>query len=745
MRPIVPFVVSLCSAAFVSGAAIAASTITDPAVDRAALLNGVEQIGVPGAPGGLSVFGPHAFAVVGGKSGKESLLPVVAATRWEKGRVVGFGHDGYLALTESGTGKLLVNAARWVAGGATGKVKVAVRRLDKLAAHLEAAGFEVEKLSGTGWAERLSDKDVLCVEAHTLTEKDVAPLSKWIRAGGGLITATTGWGWVQTHPGKNLATNFPGNQLLAPAGLVFSGETPDRTAPEGYIAENRDLSLLNASAALDAILASTAQQPAPKATLTQASTTLTDALRALPADDKILLPRMTALASRPEAALLPSPDKPLKQDQGLARLLLARNLQLLREAAPEQLQAHPAAEIFPGAVPADAARVKDRAISIDTKIPAWHSTGLYAPPGGLIRVQVPPDAAKAGLGIRIGCHSDSLWHLNDWKRAPEISRTAQITSPTATIANSFGGLVYIDVPKGCKLGDLQVTISGAVQAPHFVLGKTSADEWRKRLRNAPAPWAELETRNIILSVPSSAIRNLEDPEALMRFWDDVLNSIADLAAIPRERERAERIVADVQISAGYMHSGYPIMTHLDAGAVERSVSLAQMKQGSWGHFHELGHNHQVGDWTFAGTGEVTCNLFALYCGEVLCGLPPGSGHDAMDPVRVAERLKKHLATRASFQRWKDDPFLALTMYHQLRMEFGWEPYRKVFAEYQTLSKAERPKNDDEKRDQWMVRFSRTVGKNLGPFFEAWGVPTSEGARASIKDLPDWMPVDWPRL
>jgi hypothetical protein len=85
------------------------------------------------------------------------------------------------------------------------------------------------------------------------------------------------------------------------------------------------------------------------------------------------------------------------------------------------------------------------------------------------------------------------------------------------------------------------------------------------------------------------------------------------------------------------------------------------------------------------------------------------------------------------------------MYHQLRMEFGWEPYRKVFAEYQTLSKAERPKDDDEKRDQWMVRFSRTVGKNLGPFFEAWGVPTSEGARASIKDLPAWMPVDWPRL
>ncbi|RYD78421.1 MAG: hypothetical protein EOP84_14280, partial [Verrucomicrobiaceae bacterium] len=732
-------------AVFVSGTALAASTPGDPAADRAALLNEVEQIGVPGVPGGLSVFGPQAFAVVGGKNGKESLLPVVAAAQLDKGRIVGFGHDGYLALTESGTGTLLVNAARWAAGGAKGKVKVAVRRLDKLATHLEAAGFQVEKLSGADWTRQLTGKDVLCIEAHTLTEKDVAPLSRWIRSGGGLITATTGWGWVQTHPGKSLTGDFPGNQILAPAGLVFSGETPDRTAPEGYLADNRDLSLLNASAALDAILASTPQQPAPKATLTQASTTLTDALRAVPADDKILLPRMTALASRPEAAVLPAPDKPLKQDQGLARLLLARNLQLLREAAPEQLRAHPAAEAFPGAVSADAPRVKNRIITVDTKVPAWHSTGLYAPPGGLISVQIPADAAKAGLSIRIGCHSDSLWHLNEWKRAPEITRTAKITSATSTIANSFGGLVYIDVPKGCKLGSLQITINGAVEAPHFVLGKTRPEEWLARIRNAPAPWAELETKNIILSVPSTAIRNLEDPEALMRFWDDVMNAIADLAAIPRERERAERIVADVQISAGYMHSGYPIMTHLDAGAVERSLSLAQMKQGSWGHFHEIGHNHQVGDWTFSGTGEVTCNLFALYCCETLCALPPGSGHDAMDPRRVEERLKKHLATRANFQRWKDDPFLALTMYHQLRMGFGWDTYRKVFAEYQTLTKAERPKNDDEKRDQWMVRFSRTVGKNLGPFFEAWGVPTSENARASIKNLPEWMPADWPRM
>ncbi|HYR58190.1 MAG TPA: M60 family metallopeptidase, partial [Chthoniobacteraceae bacterium] len=404
----------------------------------------------------------------------------------------------------------------------------------------------------------------------------------------------------------------------------------------------------------------------------------------------------------------------------------------------------PAAEIFPGAVPKTAPRIPSRVVPIDTSVPGWHSTGLYAAPGELIRVQVPALAADKKLGIRIGCHTDALWHLDEWKRPPEISRRDAITQPQAASANPFGGLVYIDVPGDCPLGVIAVTIAGAVESPHFILGKTSVMEWKIKSRNAPAPWAELETKKIILSVPSERIRQLDDPESLLKFWDQVLDAEADLATIARDRKRPERIVPDVQISAGYMHSGYPIMTPLDQ-SVEQSLSLAGMKQGSWGHFHELGHNHQAGDWTFDGTVEVTCNLFSLYCMETLCGKPPGQGHDAMKPDAADKRLRGYLSMGDKFARWKSDPFLALIMYSQLRAGFGWEVYKKVFAEYRDLPKEQRPKTDEEKHDQWLVRFSRAAGKNLGPFFEAWGVPTSEVARTSIKDLPAWMPADWPKM
>jgi hypothetical protein len=123
--------------------------------------------------------------------------------------------------------------------------------------------------------------------------------------------------------------------------------------------------------------------------------------------------------------------------------------------------------------------------------------------------------------------------------------------------------------------------------------------------------------------------------------------------------------------------------------------------------------------------------------ETVCGV---SKEDATRRALVepAARIKAYLA-KPDFAAWQADPFLALAMYAQLRMEFGWEPFRKVFADYRTLPNDQRPKTEEQKHDQWMVRMSQATGKNLGPFFQAWGIPTSQAARKSIEDLPGWMP------
>lgn len=212
----------------------------------------------------------------------------------------------------------------------------------------------------------------------------------------------------------------------------------------------------------------------------------------------------------------------------------------------------------------------------------------------------------------------------------------------------------------------------------------------------------------------------------------------------RSWSRAPDICRRFPIEKRYMHSGYPLMTMLDItiAMVDKDRISSNGHHGVWGLFHEIGHNHQNSQWTFRGTTEVTVNLFSLYLMEKVCGLI-SEGHPNITKQARAKNTKKYLAEGADFEKWKQSPFLALCMYMQMKEAFGWYAFKKVFAEYRDLSEDQRPKSDDEKRDQWMVRFSRTVGRNLGPFFEAWGIPTSEKARASIADLPLWMPEGFP--
>lgn len=721
--------------------------------DRDALLAGVSSIAAPGVPGPLCVFGEKAFAVVGGGSDKKGREPVVGAARWGAGRVVAFGHPGYFgaeALAEADTGRLMVNAVRWAAGGAPAAAqagpRVAVYGQAGLLAFLQKQGIKAEALDGPGWPAKLKDFKVLCLTPSSLSaDADLAAITQFVTAGGGLVAAELGWGWLQLHPGKTLERDNTANRLLAPAGIIWADGTLSRTDDKGYAAKDPPGPLVHAARALDALVA----QAAGKATLSpddvkQAMAAVCLAARTLPAADTILLPRLRRVAEEQSAAAVPTPEKPLKSDKALTRLALTIQLNDMAALPPEKIKAHPAAAVFPGAVPADAPRV-ERTMEVDTAVRDWHSTGLYAAPGEVVTVTVPEADAGKGLRVRIGAHSDRLWGLSTWQRAPEVCTETLLAAPVTRIAGAFGGLIYIDVHGRGKSGKVAVKIAGAVEAPYFVLGKTTVKEWQEKVRQNPAPWAELATDKVILTVPSKAVRGLNDPDDLMKFWDRVMDAAANLATIPTARPRPERYVTDIQIGAGYMHSGYPIMTLLDMPdiVVSKDRMMANGHGGVWGLFHELGHNHQVGDWTFEGTGEVTENLFTLYIFDTVCARPKGAFDRIAGDARTRMMKSYFTGGKPDFEKWKQDPFLALVMYVQVQEAFDWDAFKKTFAEYRGLAASDRPKSDAEKRDQWLVRLSRTVGRNLGPFFEVWGVPTSDKARASVADLPKWMPDGFP--
>ena len=670
---------------------------------------------------------------------------MAAAGRWQDGRVVALGHDGYFLRAELetlDTGRFIANALRWAAGEGTSDLRIGVVNAPQLLGWLEEAGHEAVEVSLTD--DSLDNIDVLALIAWNQSGPEIEVLSAFVRGGGGLVAVNTGWGWAQLNPDLDPGTEHAGNQLLAPAGIQWSFDWFAGAAGRGYAVDRDGLGPVDLGKALDAVQAhATGSLEFTDLEIGQFAEILEYTVRCVPADDTLLRPRLRALSEDLEQGRRwPSESRPVGKDDVLDRL--AANLftsEHLR-TPPEHVRAHPAAADFPGAVPVDAPRVK-RSITINTSVPRWHSTGLYAAPGELITVVMNEEAADAGgFFVRVGAHTDSIWHRPEWTRMPEISRRFPVSTTTTAVANAFGGLLYIEVPPNINLGWIDVEIDGAVAAPILVLGETDLDTWRSEIRHAPAPWAEIVGRNMIVTTRASEVRDLDDPDSVAETWDRALDLSAELAAWDAaDRTSPERFVVDRQISVGYMHAGYPIMAHMDQQA--NLVNTEHLRsECNWGFYHEVGHNHQEGDWTFDGTTEVTVNLFTLYVYEFLCGIPVSENPRGSASFQSSQ-MASYDFDDPDFEQWKREPFLALVMYEQLQQAFGWEAFREVFATYRALPDDRRPKSDHGKRDLWLVLFSRQVGRNLGPFFQAWGVPTSPVARESVADLPVWLPAGFP--
>lgn len=734
----------LLAALLLTASLLPAASRAAPA-DVRALLEGVTEIVAPGAtPGPVVAFGPDAFAVVTALQGKHR-LPLVAATRFGRGRAVAIGHEGFLgqaALARPDNARLLANAARWSGSGRTGIHIVTVEK-DEAAQALAAAGFRVERLSAQTLYQRMEapDFDVVVFGAGICDGpaglRIAQSLTAFCKRGGGLVADSLGWGWLQLHPGRTLARDHGGNRLLVPMGLAWADGFFSSTGKEGgWLADGLGLDGVDGLAALRTLWGYADRLTSPPAALIgQAAQTVAAITASLPADERFFLPRVRALCRKHRAGDPWKKGEPISLENPLARLQAVLDWQTIRARSAIRQKPYPSAGVFPG-YPAPGFHRVVRTVLADLSTPGWQGTGLYASPGDILTVNLPPAATGKGLHLRIGCHTDTLWHLDTWKRFPEITLRTRLAKTIVHANNPFGGPVYIEVPDGLERDRVEITIAGAVEAPRFIRGETLLTDWREEIRRRPAPWAELEGKRVVLTVPSAVARDLDDPEALLAYWDEMLDLCADLYALPRERRRPERFCVDVQISAGYMHAGYPIMTHDDVARTFTDLSILRGSDSAkvWGFYHEMGHNHQRDAWTFEGAGEVTNNLAALYCAERLNGVSQGA-HPALAPEKIQERKAKYLAAGAKFDEWKADPFLALTLYIEIKDAFGWEALTRTFATYH----AETPWSDDEKRDQWLLRLSRTVGKNLGPFFTAWGVPTSDAARNALTDLPVWMP------
>ena len=705
-------------------------------------------------PGSINITGERAFPLIEDDKG----TIVAAASEVEKGRAVAFTHGAFLKSADlygqPPAARAVKNAIRWVGRSSTPSVGVHPK-LKSFSVILQKAGFQTHVFA----VDEMKNHDVAvyCVVANDLAQEvNSVRLSEFINDGGGVVTATTPWAFKEKFPDFS---RFPGNRVLAATGIQYN--------PDGYMAKG-PIQLTGISKGAE--LLRVTQQALASLGVTDSES----AARALAAADEDQSPEslgalitkmreakrlrgtelesfLVALRDLNEAVgpIIPTKVSPVVPGADPLVDAIIELETFFNENTPAGVMyAIPAASDYPGHVPEDAKRIS-KTFMIDGTYHGWlegrlaggwaakemRPTGIYAAPGEVIRVTLPAKLAGEGFEVVIGSYNGGLKNRNEWHRYPDWQVKVPVNSSTTEASNGLGGIVTIRVPREANYDQLKVTVEGGVAAPIYVHGETDLDQWKSEIRNYPGPWAELASDRMIIAIPSDYIRGLSDPDALMEVWNGIIDTSADLVGVDRSLYRAERIVFDRQTAAGFMHSSYPVAAHLE-GTAELAVDAKRlMEEGSWGFFHEYGHNHQHNLWALPRTVETTCNLWSVYVYEEFIGTNRNETHRAMRPLDRRQRINAYFAGGPNFEEW--GVWTALETYLMVQEKFGWGPFTKVFIEYNELEKEEWPKGQQEINDQWVIRLSKACGMNLKPFWSTWGLPLSNSVSEELKTLPVW--------
>ncbi|XP_040147254.2 TRPM8 channel-associated factor 2 isoform X2 [Ictidomys tridecemlineatus] len=637
--------------------------------DQQQLLEGISELDIQtgGVPSQLLVHGALAFPL----GLDASLNCFLAAAHYGRGRVVVAAHEGMLCTPKMEL--FLLNAVRWLARDQKGKIGVNPSLKDLHALLLK------HSLQCRLESHLTSDLCVYCCKAYS--DKEAKELQEFVAEGGGLLIGGQAWWWASQNPGRSALAAFPGNVILNCFGLSILPRTLSPGCFPVPTPEMRSYHFRKAMSEFRTVL-NHGTENLEKSHLAKLGVDGAAFLQ-IPAQGVPTYASLHRLLRKTlQQAGLPavSKEKPVARDSCEATMLCLATELAHSGTDCSQLAQGLGTQTCPSRMQASADPIT---VEINGTNPghedSWVSTGLYLLEGQNAEISLPAAAASAGLKVQVGCHTDDLSKAKKLSRAPVVTHQCCMDRTQRSVSCLWGGLLYVIVPKGSQLGPVSVTIKGAVPAPYYKLGKTSLEEWRSCVQENPAPWGELATDNIILTVPTANLQALGDPAPALHLWDEMMQSVSRLAAQPFPFRRPERIVADVQISAGWMHSGYPIMCHLES--VKELIDETVIRS-----------------------------------------------------TEREKRIKAHVGKGAPLSDW--NVWTALETYLQLQEAFGWEPFTQLFAAYQTFSGL--PKDNVSKMNLWVKKFSETVQKNLVPFFEAWGWPVQREVADSLACLPCWQ-------
>lgn len=496
---------------------------------RDEILHGVESVKYHGCiPGYIIVYGDNSDAILTNETGET----LIAAGGLGQGRVVVFSHNiftkSYLKPElpkENET--LLLNVRAW---STRGKDTVTV------------------DVDGTNCFDEIPANGFLVWSGGKKDDAFLDKMADWIQNGGGLVCGTCPWGYAQVT--GVAIENMPLNFVMSKLGMNYA-------TCDDYFSTSDELSV-HVNCAEFARLDKAVDVVKVGGDLCKVRKTLGN-ISSIPHDvyRQRVKPAIDNL--KQECHCVPAKDKMAASTKEKLATTILCNLMIKDGLASEPVIAEGCKE-FPGDFD-EPPRLEVITVEVIGKENQYVPTGCYLPAGMEMSLSWIKDGASnaSDCSVVIGAHTDELFSVKGaWRRWPKVSIKRTLESNPLKICSPFGGLVYIVSPKAPS--HLTVTLSNIVPAPRFTF--ETAESWDLE-REKPGLWSDISGDLIAFTLPSKSIRQLNNPCPTMRLWDEVVRAHMELRGCDPSLGRGQWVVTDEQPSCGYMHSGYPIVTHLD--------------------------------------------------------------------------------------------------------------------------------------------------------------------------------------
>lgn len=349
----------------------------------------------------------------------------------------------------------------------------------------------------------------------------------------------------------------------------------------------------------------------------------------------------------------------------------------------------------------------------------FYTTGFYLAPSTVMTIEVTAEIGTRLPTLLVGTYSRYQANWNP------TSHT--LTAGINSITDAIGGIIYIRFHNDNPTDRVKLKfVSGMRPIPYYQLGRTTQADWVKMVDNINnVPDVQLVGKKTIITFSLANARTYknESQEALIKKADRVIaieDSISGLFGNDLlDQPNVHKYLMTETDHPGYFMAATFYRTFYSSitGGIP---AILKADNFSWGPWHELGHMHQQGSWTWSELGEVTVNIYSIAVEKALGIIPTRltSQNEWNNTITYLARPE----SERNFNGSNASVWTRLCMFQQLKLAFSDSFYHELHS--QARRETIRPTTTDTRMRWFMLKACSISGKNLTSFFQKWGMKLS---------------------